>query len=85
MPKEGNSQDIVGLSDQKCCMRCQQCKTLSLEPNFICMFPQENKAYYTDLPALPMKSAYILHCLGSSSKRFPNLPPERKSNIYLKI
>jgi len=30
MPKEGNSQDIVGLSDQKCCMRCQQCKTLSL-------------------------------------------------------
>lgn len=27
------------------------------------------------LPALPMKSAYMRHCFGSSSKRSPNRPP----------
>jgi hypothetical protein len=35
------------------------------------------------LPALPIKSAYMRHCLGSSSKRLPKRPPGKHTLLIV--
>jgi len=47
------------------------------------MAHQEFKSCTTNLPALPIKSAYMRHCLGSSSKRLPKRPPGKHTLLIV--
>lgn len=72
--------DREGYRDQIYCKK-EINSISSLEPiNFD--VPKKDE-YWQYLPALPMKSAYMRHCLGSSSKRLPNRPPGRHQTLLI--